>query len=287
MEKYDSDHYSESQIDALIQEEMTYRKNNGDTCSSDENLCHQCRNIDRQNHYCWNCDSGSLYIPITFPLYNIVLMLSSLLSGHEDASKKYNSDHLLLIQQQGMINALKFAIQPFGTVETTFKYFAEEILSNEIDYCTPEEIENAIQKTKTNRQKETIEENTHRSKVGTINCHINACNHCKYRERVNSVFCWDCDRGTCFKNGVRSIDTIAKTLMYINTVMGEANTSRDRNENQTLTNIGFAEGLKWVIKPYTTEEALIDESGFEYITQEDFESPIRSEDEGYNSLDDL
>lgn len=287
MDNYDSEFLCDSEIDKLIQDEMEYRQNNGDTCSPDENICKYCLNIDKQNHFCWDCDRGSKYIPITFPLYNIVLMICSLQAGLDDAKENENVDQTIIIKQQGIIEALKFVIQPFGDYHETLQYFSDEILNNDKDYSDPVEIENAKQKNMFVQSNETRKESNYRLKVGTIRCHQNACNYCKYKERFNSEICWDCDRGTNFKNGVRSIDTISKMLMYINTSLGENLSNMRSDENNTILNIGIAEGFKWVIKPYTTEEELIEKNGFEYISSDDIKAVIDSEDEEYKILDEM
>ncbi len=287
MDNYDEEFLSDIEVDQLIQTEMEYRQNNGDTYPPDENLCKYCLNIDKQNHFCWDCDRGSKYIPITFPLYNIVLMLCSLNAGLDDAKENPDSDEIIIIKQQGMIEALKFVIQPFGTYHETLQYFSDDILGNEKDYSDPSEIEKALREKVFVQTTETRKEDDYRLEVGTIRCHQNACNHCKYKERFDSKFCWSCDRGTNFRNGIRSIDTISMMLMHINTSLGDNLSNGTTDENQTILSIGIAEGLKWVIKPYTTEEELIEKNGFEYISSEDVKLAIGCEDEEYNNLDEI
>ena len=73
--------------------------------------------------------------------------------------------------------------------------------------------------------------------------------------------------------------------MFINTISGEALMNQLRNEELTIIRIGIAEGLKWIIAPYTTEHELIEKSGFEYISEEDMNFIIQTEDEEYEELD--
>ncbi|NCC64723.1 MAG: hypothetical protein EOM15_08720 [Spirochaetia bacterium] len=70
--------------------------------------------------------------------------------------------------------------------------------------------------------------------------------------------------------------------MYINTIMGEGGHSDDR---KTVFRTGFAEGIQWLLKPYTTEELLSEESGYECISKELFDSIVKQEDEEYALLD--
>ncbi|GHV80047.1 hypothetical protein AGMMS49944_18380 [Spirochaetia bacterium] len=277
MENYDTEFMSEKEINQLIQKEMDYRQKHGDTYSADENLCKYCRNIDKQNHFCWDCDSGSKYIPITRPLFNLCLMFLSLNSALEEAEGN------LISQQKGMIEALRFVMQPFGLNNVATK-FKDEIMNNEKDYHTPltlAEIEKAKVKNIFKQSKENKKEIEYRKTVGTIRCHENACAHCKYNDRFGTEFCWDCDRGTNFKNGIRSIQTIEKMLMFLNTQRGEVLLNHEADINMTMVRIGLAEGLKWIIEPYITEEELFERNDFEYVSKEDINSTIKMEDEEY------
>jgi hypothetical protein len=284
MDKIEYDYLSDREIEKIMREEEKYRMAHGDTCVPDGNLCKYCRNIDRQNHFCWDCDSGSKYLPITRPLFNLFLMFLSLNSGLEEAEKNKEADKIIIFQQKGVIEALRFVMEPFG-LNNVVKKFKNEIMNNKNDHNAPAEIENIKMKYSFKQEKETEEENDYRGTVGTIRCHTNACTYCKYNYRFSTKFCWDCDRGTNFKNGIRSMQTIEKMLMFLNTESGEAIMSHDRNDEMTIIRMGMAEGLKWIIEPYTTEEELIEKNGFEYIGKEDMNFTIQMEDEEYDALD--
>jgi hypothetical protein len=283
MDKIDYDYLSDKEIDCIMREEDKYRIAHGNTCAPDENLCKYCRNIDKQNHFCWDCDSGSMYLPITRPLYNLCLMFLSLNSELENAENDPDADRVKISKQKGVIESLRFVMQPFGIKEALYR-FQDEIINGK-DYYTLKEIENAEMKYTFKQKKETEEEKKYREKVGTIRCYKDACTHCKYNYRFDKKFCWDCDRGTNFRNGIRSIQTIEKMLMFINTESGEALMNQVRNEEMTIIRISLAEGLKWIIEPYTTEEELIEKNGFEYVSNEDINLIIQQENEEYEFLD--
>jgi hypothetical protein len=283
MDKIDFEYLSEREINRIMEEEYKYRTAHGGTCNPDENLCKYCLNIDKQNHFCWDCDSGSKYLPITRPLFNLCLMFLSLSSGLEEAEINSGTHNVTILQKKGMIEALRFVMQPFG-LDAVVKKFKNEIVDNEKDYHTLFEIENATMKYVFNQPDESKKEAKYRETIGTIRCHENACTHCKYNDRFDTEFCWDCDRGTNFKNGIRSIQTIEKMLMFLNTKSGEALMNHDRNEEITIIRIGMVEGLKWIINPYTTEEELIEKNGFEYVSKEDMNFTIQMEDEEYEEL---
>jgi hypothetical protein len=269
----------------MFEQEQAYRFKKGVTIAGDDALCEHCRNYNRTDRFCWDCDRGSLYVPLTFPLYTIVLLLSSLRSGLESATDKEGSDSTTLILQQGFIAALIFAIQPFGTFEAALAHFADEMLSDEAIYRNPKDIEKVFRPLTTIDHTVSEDEKRYRAEFGAIACHQNACEHCKYFGRLDTPFCWDCNRGSHFKNGIRLLHTLSKTLMYINTTMGEALQSGHRDERKTVFRTGFAEGIKWLIKPTTTEEQLIEAHGNEYITKELFDSIVKREDEDYAFLD--
>jgi hypothetical protein len=283
MENHDYEFMNENEINKLIAEEQTYRIEHGDTFPPDENLCKYCRNIDKRNHFCWDCDSGSRYVPITWPLFNLCLMFLSLSSGLKEAETNPVADKATILRQKGMIEALRFVMQPFGLNEDVRK-FSDEIMNNEKGYHTIIEIEKAKMKYVFKQSKVTKGEGNYRETVGSMRCYKNVCTHCKYNYRFGTKFCWGCDLGTNFKNGIRSIQTIEKMLMFINTESGEALNNHERNEELTILRIGLAEGLKWIIKPYTTEESLIEKNGLEYTSKKDMNFTIQMEDAEYEEL---
>jgi hypothetical protein len=284
MEKYDAEYFSTDEIEKIMKEERDYRFVHGDTLSPDENLCKYCRNIDKQNKFCWDCDSGSIYKPITRPLFNIFLMYFSLCDGLETAKNNNKSDSTLIIQQ-GFIEALKFVISPFGSINDIEKKYGEKIITYYNGCPSPEEIMNEDIKYNFKQMKETKDEKEYREKIGTIRPDSIACNFCKYNDRFASKFCWDCSLGSNFKNGIRSVEIIFKMLMLMNTIVGEASIEHGSDEELTLMRLGFAESLKWVIQPYATEEELIEKHGFQYITEDDVNNDIEFENVEYRELD--
>jgi len=251
----------------LYEKECQYRQEQGNTFSPDDNLCRYCRNNNQKQKFCWDCDKGSLYIPLTRPLFNLVLMYLSLDAGMDNAGNK--------LQQTGLRDAMKILIQPFGINEAIDKY-KDEILNDEKGYNSLDEIENANTKNSFKQCEKTEEEDKNRYDFGTFRCNENACKHCIYNDRFNTKFCWKCDRGSNFRNGIRSIDTIEKILMWINTAFGE----RKGNDWKLYV----AEGLRWAITPYTTEEQLIEKNGFQYISEEDINYIMECEDNEYRIL---
>lgn len=115
------------------------------------------------------------------------------------------------------------------------------------------------------------EEEEYREEHGTFPVNDVVCNVCAHRQRKmeDDPFCWDCDAGSLFQPATRSLEQIHKILMFINTASGEALENGEDNQTRSLMRIGFAEGLKWVVKPYATEEQLYEEFGFEYTSLDD------------------
>lgn len=252
--------------DELYDKEIHYRKEHGESWSPNSNLCKYCRNNNQKQKFCWDCDKGSLYTPTTRPLFNLLLMYLSLGAGIESANNK--------LQQAGFRDALRVLLQPFG-IDKAIQKYKNHIIDN--DCNTFPKIEKAKNKYKFKQPAESEIENKEREKKGTLRCHENACTHCKYNDRFNTVFCYNCDSGSNFRNGIRSIDTTYKYLMYINTAFGKGEGSDWK--------LYFAEGLKWAIAPYIKEENLIEKYGFEYVTQNELEEILRAEDEDYKLLD--
>lgn len=279
MEKYNHEYLSKKEIENKIKEELNYRMEHGNTFPADENLCKYCRNIDKQNKFCWDCNSGSKYTPITRPLFNLYLMYFSSLDGLESAKMDNKADNTIIIMQQGFIEALKFVLSPFGSILDFERKYGEKVIS----YCdgcpTPEEIMIEETTCEFKQMIETKKEKEYREKIGTIRPDKMTCNFCKYSDRFGTQFCWDCSLGSNFKNGIRSIDIISKMLMRINTIFNEY------DEEKKLGLTGFAEGLKWIIEPYTTENELIEKYGFSYITEEDINSEVEFENDEYRKLD--
>lgn len=279
MEKYNHEYLSKDEMDKKIKEELDYRMEHGNTLPADENLCKYCRNIDKLNKFCWNCDSGSKYIPITRPLFNIFLMYISSSDGLKSANLDKDADDTIIIMQQGFIEALTFVTSPFGSIHDFSKKYGDKV----IEYCdgcpSPEEIMVENLKCEFKQKKETKSEKEYRETIGTIRPDKMACNFCKYNDRFGTKFCWDCSLGSSFKNGIRSIDIISKMLMRINTIFNEY----DEEKKHGL--IGFAEGLKWVIQPYTSEVELNEKYGFKYITEEDIYNEVEFENAEYSEFD--
>lgn len=116
------------------------------------------------------------------------------------------------------------------------------------------------------------EEEQYREEHGTFPVNDVVCDACLHRQRrmEDDPFCWDCDAGSLFQPVTRNLEKIHRMLMLINTTAGEALQKGEGDSPQSLMRIGFAEGLKWIVKPYATEEQLYDEFGFEYTSIDDF-----------------
>ncbi|MDR1786175.1 MAG: hypothetical protein LBR23_06930 [Spirochaetaceae bacterium] len=286
MKKIDYELLSDTQIDRIIQEERNYRLAHGGTIGPEENVCRNCRNIDVQNHFCWDCAFGSLYVPMTRPLYNIALMLFAVNSALQGAENDENADQNMRLRQTGMLTALQFVLHPFG-IENVAKKFLDDATASGIDFSNQQEIENAEAVYTFEQGEETEEEKHYRAKVGTARAHEKVCIHCKYNDRFGTQFCWDCDRGTNFRSGIRSINTIGKMFACLNTVAGEDIVNQAHDTEKTILRISVIEGLKWIIAPYTTEEELLekqDEYG-ECVSKRDMDFIIKTEDEEYEELD--
>ncbi|QEN03312.1 hypothetical protein EW093_00855 [Thiospirochaeta perfilievii] len=247
---------------------------------TDEFMCSSCRNLDIKTGICIKCDAGSNYSPMTFPVYNIVLMFLSLNEGLKIAKDNHNSDQYIITMQNGFIEALKFVLEPYGNINSILHEFSTMIMEDSIDYIEPKEIENAIASFNFYKQ-ETKEEIAFRSKIGSIRPNVVACNNCKNKKHFNTEYCWSCDAGSNFNSGIRSINTIQKMFMFINTVIGEK-VNKGQSNNIQL-NMGIAEGLKWIIKPFTTEEELNNKYGFSYVSEQDIQSVINLENENFKN----
>lgn len=258
---------TESEIDALMQKEQTYRMTHGNTCQPDSNLCDLCRNNKKHQKFCWDCDLGSLYIPITQPLLNLAIIYLALEGG---ISSGNNS-----IQQVAFRDAIKTLIHPTG-IDAIIKKYHDDLIEHQKGFSSIDEIENVESKYTFEQGEITVEELEKRNKFGTFRSHANACNHCAFSDQFNTEFCWKCDSGSNFRNGIRSLEYIRKALMYINTAFGEGNGNEWK--------IYFAEGLKWAIKPYVTEEELIDKYGFEYVTETELDNFMQQEIDEYNQM---
>ena len=258
---------AESKLDALWEKEILYRREHGDTYPPSSDLCEFCRNNKKQQKFCWDCDSGSLYVPMTQPLFNLALMYLSLEASISSGNNA--------IQQIAFRDAIKTIIHPIG-IEEAIKRFRDDLIKYQNGFSSVDELENAESKYSFKQGKITKEEEENRKKIGTLRCHSNVCTHCAFSNQFDTKFCWQCDSGSNFRNGIRSLEYIRKALMYINTAFGEGK----GNDWKTY----FAEGLKWAIKPYATEEELIDKYGFEYVTESEIDDFAQQEIDEYNIM---
>jgi len=233
----------------------------------DRNLCKFCRNYKKKQKFCRNCDRGSFYVPMTQPLFNLAMLYLSLESMID------NGDNSLKIT--ALRDAIKTLIHPIGIEEAVERY-REDLMSIKKDTLSIDDIEKAQAKYSFNQGEPTETEEENRMKFGTTRCHSNACTHCVFSNQFNTKFCWKCDRGSNFRNGIRSLEYVEKALMFINTAWGEGAGSEWK--------FYFAEGLKWVIKPYTTEEKLIQKHGFKYVTEEEVDNFAQQEIDEYNIM---
>lgn len=258
---------TESKLDALWEKEELYRQKHGNTCIPDTNLCEFCRNNKKQQKFCWDCDRGSLYVPLTQPLFNLAIMYLSLEAGISSGNNT--------IQQVAFRDAIKTIIHPIG-IEEVIKRFREDLIKYQKGFSSIDELENVKSKYSFIQGEITGEEKENREKIGSFRCHFNVCTHCVFSNQFNTKFCWQCDSGSNFRNGILSLKFIRKALMYINTAFGEGN----GNEWKSY----FAEGLKWAIKPYATEADLIEKYGFEYVTELEINDFMQQEIDEYNIM---
>jgi hypothetical protein len=258
---------SESELEALLEKEELYRKKQGNTCIPDSNLCEFCRNNKKQQKFCWDCDCGSLYVPMTQPLFNLAIMYLLLEEGISSGNNA--------IQQVAFRDAIKTIIHPIG-IEEVIKRYRNDLIKHQKGFSSIDELENVVSEYSFKQGEITEKEKESRKKIGTFRCHSNVCTHCAFSNQFNTIFCWQCDGGSNFRNGILSLEYFRRALMYINTAFGEGN----GNEWKTY----FAEGLKWAIKPYATEEELIDKYGFEYVTELEIDDLMKQEIDEYNQM---
>ena len=284
MEWLDDEILSNAEIEKIRKEEENYRISNGYTCPPDENVCKFCRHIDKKNPFCWDCNLGSRYETITFPLFNICLTITSLTYIIEEYKSIPDFDQNNILRKIGFLEALKTVIQPFELTAAIKKY-EKEINNN--NFLIPDEIENVKVKNKFKQSKITAEEIEYENKHGIFLPKKNVCEHCKFNSKFGTIFCWECLAGTKFKNGIRSIEIIKKLFHYLNTESGESLEKGEHNSNLKIIRLGFAEGLKWVIKPYITDESIIYEDGYEYIGADEMDFFLEQEIEEYRILESL
>jgi hypothetical protein len=254
-------------LDNLIDREETYRMEHNDTCIPDSNLCEYCRNNKKKQKFCWDCDSGSLYVPMTYSLFHLSMVYLTL----ENVIQQGNNS----IQTIAFRDAIKTLIHPIG-IEEAIKRYREDLIKFQKGFSSIEEMENAESEYSFKQGEISAEEKENREKFGTFRCHSNACTHCAFSNQFNTKFCWLCNSGSNFRNGIRSLEYITKSLMYINTAFGEGKGSDWKTH--------FAEGLIWAIKPYATEPELIDKHGFEYITKSEIDDFAQQEIDEYNRM---
>ena len=110
----------------------------------------------------------------------------------------------------------------------------------------------------------TKEESKYREGVGSFPTNDEVCNSCINRNKRKEKICWDCDAGSNFKSVTRSLKEIHQMIMVINTNLGNGNIDGSNDPQKVMQSMVFTEALKWVIKPYGSEEDLYNEFGFEY-----------------------
>ena len=119
------------------------------------------------------------------------------------------------------------------------------------------------------------DEDKYREVHGTIPVDEKVCRSCRHYKSAEPLVCWECDRGSNFSSATKNLKQIHNRLMGINTGLGESAAAGNQDPQRVAQTIQYANGIRWVLSPFGSEDDLYERLGFEW--DQDFDEDKEEE----------